>query len=71
MKPTRIIPPKHYKGAKPKTDQLIVRYCEGNGWTYAYLASGERLLCKWGEEWVEAESSDGSEKGAERTQDKA
>jgi len=65
MKPHRIIPPKHYHGAKPKTDKLIVRYCEGIDWTYAYLATGERLLCRWGEEWEEVVPEEGSEKAAE------
>ena len=49
MKPHRIIPPKHYKGPKPDTKEKIVRYCEGEGWTYAYTQSGIRILCKWSE----------------------
>ena len=69
MKPHRIIPPKHYKGPKPDTKELIVRYCEGIDWVYAYLATGERLLCVWGEEWEKVGSGEGTERGAENPTD--
>ena len=71
MKPHRIIPPKHYKGPKPDTKEKIVRYCEGEGWTYAYLATGERLLCILGEYFVNIGPSEGLEKSAENTHHEA
>ena len=51
MKPNRIIPPKHYKGAWPLgiNTREIVRFCEGENWSYAYLKNGTRILCKWSE----------------------
>lgn len=48
----RVIPPKHYKGAWPVDKSVhnqIVRFCETAGGTYAYLKTGERVLCPTGE----------------------
>ena len=45
---TRIIPPKHYKGAWPVDKSVhnqAVRFCETTGGVYAYLKTGEKVLC--------------------------